>query len=84
MARLFRHHMFGIFGFLLPLLWVLLVVGLVIWAVRSSKPAAAVPHASDPALQELRLRYARGELTREEFVQRNADLGGGGQPPPAG
>jgi putative membrane protein len=77
--------MFGIFGLLLPLLWVLLVVGLVVWAVRSAKPSspAALPPA-DAALQELRLRYARGELTREEFVQRNADLGGGAQPPPPG
>jgi uncharacterized membrane protein len=77
----FRHHMFGFFGLLLPLLWVLLVVGLVIWAIRSSKPSAAIP-SNDPALHELRMRYARGELTREEFTQRNADLGGSGQPPP--
>jgi uncharacterized membrane protein len=32
----------------------------------------------DPALHELRLRYARGELTREEFLERSHDLGAPG------
>jgi uncharacterized membrane protein len=41
---------------------------------------------ADPAIHELRLRYARGELSREEFLERSHDLGapGGGEPPPAG
>lgn len=30
----------------------------------------------DGALEELRLRYARGEMTREDYTQRLADLGG--------
>jgi hypothetical protein len=34
----------------------------------------------DPALAALRLRYARGELSREEFLRTSADLGA---PPPA-
>lgn len=29
---------------------------------------------SDPALEELRLAYARGELSQEEFEQRRKDL----------
>jgi uncharacterized membrane protein len=33
------------------------------------------PYA-DPALHELRLRYARGELSRDEFLERSRDLGG--------
>jgi uncharacterized membrane protein len=32
--------------------------------------------ASDPALDELRMRYARGEVAREEFVATEADLRG--------
>jgi hypothetical protein len=28
------------------------------------------------ALEEVRVRYARGEMTRDEFVQRYRDLGG--------
>ncbi|MGA2803951.1 MAG: SHOCT domain-containing protein [Acidimicrobiales bacterium] len=48
----------------------------------------------DPALNELRIRYARGELSWEEYAQRAANLGfpvhphagpyfGPNQPPPA-
>jgi uncharacterized membrane protein len=36
----------------------------------------------DEALNEIRLRYARGEMTREEFLRVNKDLGGP-EPPPA-
>jgi uncharacterized membrane protein len=32
----------------------------------------------DGALEEVRLRYARGEIGREEFLQRAADLGAAG------
>jgi uncharacterized membrane protein len=52
----------------------------------------------DPALAELRVRYARGEVTWDEYAQRAANLGhpiaptgapsawppGQGQPPPPG
>ncbi|MBB6119958.1 SHOCT domain-containing protein [Nocardiopsis algeriensis] len=34
----------------------------------------AQPPALDPAQEELRLRYARGEIDREEFLQRKIDL----------
>jgi len=32
------------------------------------------PH--DPASEALRVRYARGELDRSDFLERSADLGG--------
>lgn len=39
--------------------------------------AAPMPVARpDGAIEELRLRYARGEMTREDYTQRFADLGG--------
>jgi uncharacterized membrane protein len=77
-------------GLFLGWLFFLLVVGglvaLGVWAVSRfggrggvapAQPAAAGP---DPALATLRLRYARGELSREEFLRTSADLGA---PPPA-
>ena len=52
----------------------LLVVG-VVWLVRTL--AGPGPGGSTSAArQELDLRYARGELTREEYQQRRADLEG--------
>ncbi|HEV7678244.1 MAG TPA: SHOCT domain-containing protein [Candidatus Dormibacteraeota bacterium] len=43
------------------------------------------PALYSPALAELDLRYARGEITREEYLQRRADLAAhlGGPPPMA-
>ena len=44
-------------------------------------PRGAAPPGDDGALSELRLRYARGEVSREEYLQAAADLG---SPAPAG
>jgi putative membrane protein len=53
----------------------LLVVG-VVWLVRTlASPGPG--SATTSARQELDLRYARGELTREEYQQRRTDLEGG-------
>jgi putative membrane protein len=83
------HHGFWLFG-VIPFLMFLVLVGVAVWAVLrlSSRPAgpaafgpgAAPPMPRDPALEELRVRYARGELDREEFLQRSRDLGGSDAP----
>ena len=39
-------------------------------------PTVPAPSRIDPALEELRLRYARGEMTREDYADRLADLTG--------
>jgi len=60
-----------------------LLVGVAIFAlikVARRQPGATAPaipavSPADPALQELRARYARGDMGREEFLQRSADLG---------
>jgi putative membrane protein len=43
-------------------------------AAMTGIPAPARP---DAAVEELRLRYARGEMSREDYAERLADLGGG-------
>lgn len=69
---------------LLPLILFTVAIGVVIWAVLrlSERPAQAMGVAlgsprptTDPALEELRLRYARGDMSREEFMDRGKDLG---------
>jgi hypothetical protein len=37
--------------------------------------AAVEPPARDAAMEELRIRYARGDLGRDDFSQRMRDLG---------
>lgn len=44
-----------------------------ILAHRPPRPVAAAPYAS-PALSELEVRYARGELSRDDYLQRRFDL----------
>jgi putative membrane protein len=72
---------------ILPFLMFLILMGVIVWAVIRLTPqkahlgaASASPGStnSDPALEEVRVRYARGEMTRDEFVQRFRDLGGAG------
>lgn len=74
---------------------VLGVVWLVRTLRRSAPGAAAVPGATvapalaaaptsplDPAVAELRLRYARGDVDRETYLRAFADLTGRGEPWP--
>ena len=58
----------------------LLVLGVALLWRRSGGGQLDNP-SGDEALDAIRLRYARGEMTREEFLQVNKDLGGP-EPPP--
>jgi putative membrane protein len=59
------------------LLLATLIAAVVVLAVRAR--GAGGPWAAGPAsaLHELDLRYARGELQRQEYLERRADLEGG-------
>jgi uncharacterized membrane protein len=52
-----------------------------LWRRGSGSSGGAAPRPDD-ALATLRMRYAKGEMTREEFLRANEDLGGP-PPPPA-
>ena len=85
------HHnwWWGFWAHFIPFVFFVGLIALVVWAVvrlsgrtlvpaMASAPAGFAPAARvDAALEEVRLRYARGEMSREEFVQRSQDLGGG-------
>ena len=69
---------------LLLILFLALVVLAVARLVRLLRggcpgPSGKVP-AADAAVESVRLRYARGEIGRDEFVRVSSDLGA---PPPA-
>jgi putative membrane protein len=78
-----------VLSWLVPLLFFVAVVALVVWAVLRltsrrdgpawGAPSWRVPSRHDAALDTVRLRYARGEITREEYTSMVIDLGG--QPP---
>jgi uncharacterized membrane protein len=62
---------------------------LVFWLVNGGRHgrlvhehAALARPSADTALEEARMRYARGEMTREDFLQISTDLGGPAVIPP--
>src|SRR6478609_7716257 len=59
---------------LLPLLLLVVLIGVIVWGVLRLSSTGAPPR--DEALEALRVRYARGELDRTDFLERSADLGG--------
>jgi uncharacterized membrane protein len=86
--RGFEHHGGGHHWLELLFLAVLLVALLLIavslarvaFSDRARAAAAVGPASADDALSVLRLRYARGEVGREEFLVAHGDLGGGSPP----
>jgi putative membrane protein len=77
------HAGLGLFGWLFFVAIVALAVMFAVSLFRMPRirlhgPAAQPPTAphQDAAEHELRLRYARGEIDRDEFVTRLTDLGG--------
>ena len=79
---------FPLLGFLVWIIFVGLIIVALVYLVRylahlpvEARPAA-LP-APDP-VAVLKLRYARGEITREQYQQMLADLQGPGGAPPAG
>lgn len=66
-------HFIG--GGFMWILW-LVIIGLVVWAVAAGGDRARGPDTppSKSALEILEERYARGDIDREEFEQKKADL----------
>jgi putative membrane protein len=88
-GRFFDHRgWWWFFGGVVPFVLLLALIGLAMWAIlrMTSRGSTLLPAARsagavvrpDGALEEVRLRYARGEISREEFLQRSQDLGGVG------
>jgi uncharacterized membrane protein len=51
--------------------WILLI-GLIVLLVRGTRPTAH--ESGGPAMRVLEERYARGEISREDFLERRAVL----------
>ncbi len=66
-----------LWGILMLLFWVLIIGGvalLAIWLLRQGQPLMGAP--STQALNILNERYARGEITREQYEQMRRDIEG--------
>ncbi len=62
---------------------ILLVVLIIFWALRSPRVMGPPRTMVTPALTELDLRYARGEIDHADYATRRANLLGLAQAPPA-
>ncbi len=80
MTRGFGTQGFGAQGFgyspwwtIVPLvLWSLIILGivlLVVWLVRSARRGNWSAPSSNPALEILKTRYAKGEITKEQYEE---------------
>jgi uncharacterized membrane protein len=77
------HHGHPFLWVVVLLLFLALIAFAVYFLVRMTRGAAAAPAATvpgDAALESVRMRYARGEIDRDEFIRVSTDLGA---PPPA-
>jgi uncharacterized membrane protein len=86
----YQHGGPNAFGWTVFALQLVLVLG-VAWLIASmligrlarrpaSAPAAPAGRASEP-LETLNMRYARGEIDRDAYLQARSDLGGAPEPP---
>ena len=83
---------FPLWGTIIGLILLALLIGSIVWLVVAlTRPGRHVrmggwgaggygPRFRHPALDELDLAYARGQLTRDEYFRRRADLTGWGPP----
>ncbi len=65
---------FGLIGLLFNALVLAGIVVLIVWAVNRFSGTANVPPASQSAREILQARYARGEITREQYQQMLSDI----------
>jgi len=71
LARVFGFDIGGfvmgtiLISLLVPLVITAVVIGVIVWAIRRSAPAG-----NDVAIQQLRARFAAGEIDQSEFQAR--------------
>ncbi len=65
---------FGLFGLLFNLVIVVGAVVLIAWAVRHFMASGSRSFGAQPPREVLQGRYARGEITREQYQQMLNDL----------
>ncbi|MFH1186515.1 MAG: SHOCT domain-containing protein [Chloroflexota bacterium] len=65
---------FGWFGLLLNVAVIVGIVLLIVWAVKRFSAQGNQPSGGQTGRDILQVRYARGEITREQYQQMLSDL----------
>lgn len=68
------------FHFIIPILFWAFIIAVAVWLVRYMTGWGAYPRVARrlPGLDVLEERYARGEINRDEYLQKKKDIGGQG------
>ncbi len=61
------------FGILGPIFWILVIIGLVL-LIKYLWESGGAKREQESALEILKKRYARGEISKEEFEEKKKDL----------
>ena len=76
-----EHMMWGVGGFfmliLMIIVWVLIILGIVFlikWLIERGRGETKSPEGKNTALDIARERYAKGEISKEEFEILKKDL----------
>jgi putative membrane protein len=66
------------FHFIIPILFWALIIAAAVWLVRYATGRREYPQLARrlPGLDVLEERYARGEINRDEYLQKKKDIGG--------
>ena len=72
-------HMFefsydNIFMWIMMSIWIILIVTVIYYLLKNSKTSSSSQSLNDSPLEILRKRYAKGEITKEEFEKMKWDL----------
>ena len=63
-----------LFAWIFRLVFVGLIVWLIVNAVSNNKHPRNIPYQSETALDILKKRYAKGEVSKEQFEQMKRDI----------
>jgi len=61
-------------GGLMMILWILVIAALIFWIVRAIQRNGNQQYQPESAIDILKKRYARGEISKEEFEERKKNL----------
>jgi putative membrane protein len=68
------HMSWGWGGGIMMILWMILIAALIYWVVRTARRGGNQLFQPESAIEILKKRYARGEISKEEFEERKKDL----------
>ncbi|MDG5814978.1 SHOCT domain-containing protein [Chitinispirillales bacterium ANBcel5] len=68
------HMWWGWGGVVMMILWIVLLAAIIYWIIRAVQRNNTPYAGQESAMDILKKRYARGEISKQEFEERKRDL----------